>query len=267
MTSLTLGDYSCLCLVTGSFEMDVAALFAGAPADDLSAALNRHGLAHDRVVFVTRAYYVDTGANRVLIDPAGTWEDPYRLGAILEQAGINPASIDAVAITHGHADHYWGGVRADGRALFTNARYCMQRREWEHWLSNDNPEPNHAETFRKTLLPLEDCFTLVDDESEIVPGIRALPAFGHSPGHMVIQIGERAVYAGDLLLSPLNVEHPDWAASFDVWPEQVVASRLEFVEEFCRAGSLVLTSHFPGSGVGRVIVEGGNRRWLPEALD
>jgi glyoxylase-like metal-dependent hydrolase (beta-lactamase superfamily II) len=266
MLGFALGDYRCSYLSVGSFDMDAATLFTDAPANDLGEALERHGLDSDRLVFEVRALLVDSGANRVLIDPAGTWDDPQRLAAVLEQAGIEPASVDTVIVSHGHADHFWGGVDAGGQALFENARYWMQRREWEHWLSSDNPEPDHAKTFREVLLPIEDRFTLIDGEVEIVPGICALPTPGHSPGHMVVRIGEVAIYSGDVLLSPVNVEHPGWTSHFDLWPEQVVASRRKLLERLEQDGSLVLTCHFPGSGAGKVVTEGEGRRWLPESL-
>jgi glyoxylase-like metal-dependent hydrolase (beta-lactamase superfamily II) len=267
MTSFAFGDYHYTYLNVGSFEMDAGTLFAGAPADALAEALGRYGLAPGAIVFQVRALLVDTGSNRVVIDPAGTWEDPSRLGSVLEQEGIDPSSIDTVVVSHGHADHFWGGLDAQGRPLFTNARYWMQQQEWRHWLSSDNPEPNHADTFRQALLPIEDRFTLVDGEREIVPGIRCRPTPGHSPGHMVVYIGEQVVYTGDVLLSPPNVEHPDWSASFDVWPEQVVATRRELLEELGRTGLLVLTCHFPGSGAGRIVSDGEGWRWQPEELD
>lgn len=276
MTSFVLGDYGFSYLNVGSFEIDSGELFAGAPADEVAEALGRYGLEPGAIVFQVRALLVDTGSNRVVIDPAGTWEDPFRLGSVLEQEGIDPASIDTVIVSHGHADHFWGGIDADGRPRFTNARYWMQRQEWSHWLSSDNPEPDHVETFRKTLLPIEDCFSFAGGEQEIVPGISCRPAPGHSPAHMIVQIGELAVYTGDVLLSPPHVDHPDWSGSFDVWPEQVVASRRELVAELGRTGALVLTCHFPGSGAGRVVSDrnrdrdrdrgGDGWRWQPEEL-
>jgi hypothetical protein len=60
------------------------------------------------------------------------------------------------------------------------------------------------------------------------------------------------------------VEHPEWSASFDVWPEQVVASRRALLAELGESGALVLTCHFAGSGAGRVIREGDGWRWHPE---
>ncbi len=268
MTSFALGTYRCRYLNVGSFEVNADGLFGDAPADALAEALERHELDSERLVFQVRALLVDTGANRVLIDPAGTWEEPHRLEPVLEQAGIDPGSVDTVVISHGHADHFWGGVRADGRPLFTNARYWMQRSEWRHWLPGDNPEPDHAENFQKALLPLEDRFSLLDGEHEIVPGIRSRPTPGHSPGHMAVQIGPEAIYTGDVLLSPVNVEQPGWAARFDVWPEQVVDSRRKLLEELGQNGSLVLTCHFPGSGAGRVVADrnggGDGWKWQPE---
>jgi len=266
MTSFVVGDYRCSYLNAGSFDLDADTLFADAPEEALADVLARHDLRAYRIVFQVRALLVDTPDNRVLIDPAGTWEDPHRLATVLDEAGIEPESIDAVIVSHGHADHFWGGIDADGHPLFSAARYWMQRREWQHWLSNDNPEPDHAETFRRTLLPIKDRFELIDGEREIVPGIRCRPAPGHSPGQMVIQLGEEAVYVGDVLLSPVHVEHPDWVGRFDVWPDQVVSSRRELLRRVGDDGSLVLTCHFPGSGAGRVVAKDDGWRWQPEEL-
>ncbi|HEY5479344.1 MAG TPA: hypothetical protein VIJ84_07005 [Gaiellaceae bacterium] len=101
-----------------------------------------------------------------------------------------------------------------------------------------------------------------------MPGIRSRPTPGHSPGHIAVQIGAEAIYTGDVLLSPINVEQPGCAARFDVWPEQVVDSRRKLLEELGQSGSLVLTCHFPGSGAGRVVADGNGGddgwEWQPE---
>ncbi|MHB8060263.1 MAG: MBL fold metallo-hydrolase, partial [Gaiellaceae bacterium] len=62
------------------------------------------------------------------------------------------------------------------------------------------------------------------------------------------------------------VERPEWSGSFDVWPEQVVASRRQLLDELGESGALVLTCHMPGSGAGRIVRAEDDWRWQPEEL-
>jgi glyoxylase-like metal-dependent hydrolase (beta-lactamase superfamily II) len=77
--------------------------------------------------------------------------------------------------------------------------------------------------FRSVLTPMRDRFTLLAGDHEIVPGIEAQLAPGHSPGHVVIP-GRRA-HTGDSFLRAPNVSHPDWTATFDLRPDQVRETR------------------------------------------
>jgi glyoxylase-like metal-dependent hydrolase (beta-lactamase superfamily II) len=262
-TRFSVEGFRCTYLVTGNFEFEPAAVLV-APADELAPALEKYGLDSDKVVFPVRSLLVETGTNRVVIDPGGPWEDQHALERVLAAEEIDPASIDTVVISHAHGDHLWAGVRADGSPLFENARYWLQRKEWEHWLSEPNPDPDN--NLRSALLSLESRISLVDGDEEIVPGIRSVPTPGHSPGHMAIRIGEDTVYAGDVLFSPPQVEHPDWAVSFDASADQAVSTRRSFLDEIGRSGALVLTCHMPDSGACRIVAGGDGWRWQPEAL-
>jgi glyoxylase-like metal-dependent hydrolase (beta-lactamase superfamily II) len=248
-------------LVTaGQFDMNVATLLPeAAPAD-----LEQEGLSAESIVFTIRSLYLEKGGHRVIVDPGGL--DPERLVTTLRSAGIDPAGIDTVIITHAHMDHCAGGVTPEGGAAFPNARYFIQKREWDHWMAPDNPEPQHVANFRRLLVPIRDRFTLLEGDSEIVPGIEGVRTPGHSPGHMVVLVGKELAYTGDALLQPAHVAHPEWTATFDLWPTEIVESRRAFLARLAADGPLVVGTHFPAPGTGRVRAEGEGWRWVAETL-
>jgi glyoxylase-like metal-dependent hydrolase (beta-lactamase superfamily II) len=248
-------------LTAGQFDMSVPTLFPTATPT----ALAERGLDVETIVFGIRSLYLESGEHRLVVDPGGV-DEPGRLVAALRSAGIDPASIDTVIMTHAHMDHCAGGVTPEGHAAFPNARYFLQKREWDHWMAPDNPEPHHAANFRRLLVPIQDRITLLDGDTEIIPGIEGVLTPGHSPGHMVVFAGKALAYTGDVLLHPLHVTHPEWTASFDLWPVEVIESRRAFLARLAADGSLVVGTHFPEPGTGRVRARGEGWRFEPEAL-
>jgi glyoxylase-like metal-dependent hydrolase (beta-lactamase superfamily II) len=132
-------------------------------------------------------------------------------------------------------------------------------------MARDNPEPQHAANFRRLLVPIQDRITLLDGDTEIVPGIEGVLAPGHTPGHMVVWVGKELAYTGDALLQPLHVAHPEWTAVWDLWPAETVESRRAFLTRLAAASPLVVGTHFPEPGTGRVRAEGEGWRWVSEA--
>jgi hypothetical protein len=97
------------------------------PLDDLPLQLN--------------AMVADIGGRRVLIDTGcGAKFDPTagRLPENMRAAGINPASIDAVVVTHLHPDHLWGATDAENDGLvFENAEIVVPAAELDFWSDPD----------------------------------------------------------------------------------------------------------------------------------
>jgi glyoxylase-like metal-dependent hydrolase (beta-lactamase superfamily II) len=257
--TFTVAGFSCMLFEVGRFSTNADVLFPDAPPDELERALARHGFVPEEIVFPIHSLLVDTGAHLALIDP-GAGEDPGRLLFELRRLGVDSRRIDGVIITHGHSDHYRGGVTEDGAPVFPNAFYALQRAEWEYWTAGDDPDQGHVKAFRGLLPPIRSRVILLDGKAEILPGIEAVPASGHSPGHMVVRVAGRAVYTGDVLLTPISVEHPDWTARFDRWPEEVVATRRMLLQTMAAEDALVIPSHFPPPGFGRVRALNGGRR-------
>ncbi|MBN2177162.1 MAG: MBL fold metallo-hydrolase [Demequinaceae bacterium] len=256
---IRIGDLTYVVMDTGGFDMSPEVLFANADPGERAGALARHGLA-DPIRFHTNALLVDTGTNRVLVDPGGLgWTDGVK--DAVQEEGIDPTSIDTIVVTHGHADHYWGCVGADRSPAFPNAKIFLTRREWEHWMDPDNPEPDHAANFREILKPLEDQVVLLEGEGEIVPGVEAIDSHGHSSGHLAVLIDGRVLHTGDAVLNIVYIEHPEWVASFELLPEDVVASRRALLGRAADEGLVLAQCHFPMPGLGRIERLGDAFRW------
>ena len=281
----TLGTFECTAVIDGThtyspptFPPPARLLFSNAPEERLQDRLRRHGLDLSRWTEWVSPYIclvVDTGEHKVLVD-TGAGDLAPSTGRILPNlraAGVAPQDIDTVIITHGHPDHLGGLTDIGGTLTFPRARYFMQRDEWDFWVSGQAEaelDEHSREVLvgfaRKNLPPIEERLELVDPETGIVPGIRALAAPGHTPGHMALAVSsaeERLLCISDLVLHPIHMEEPEWCAAVDFDPEQVVTTRRRILAMAATEGALVLAFHLPFPGLGHVVECAQNWEWKP----
>ena len=267
-----LGDFECVSISDGSLDYPLQNFFANVPKEQIEELLRQRNLPTDHITTPYTYLFVDTGDNRVLVDMGAGSLGP-NTGTMLQNmkaAGIEPADVDMVIITHAHPDHVGGTLDDQGQPVYANARYFIFKREWDFWFSETataNAPEFHVTVARKNLEPIQDRLQLLDQESEILPGMRAIAAPGHTPGHMVVSVSsgdEQLLYISDTVLYPLHLEHPDWVPIYDILPEEAEASKHRIFDLAAEENALVLGMHFPPfPSLGYVVKKEKGWQWQP----
>jgi glyoxylase-like metal-dependent hydrolase (beta-lactamase superfamily II) len=275
------GDFNCFAINDGNFKYapplippPADFLFANAPKEKLDQVLRKYGIQREQwMEFVSpfTCFMVNTGRHKVLVDTGLGGLDPNtgRLISNLKAVGIGTSDIDTVILTHGHDDHVGGNTDAQGNPTFPKARYIMWKEEWTFWTSEqvENLYKNEDFAFtRKNLLPIQHQLDLLDHEAEIVPGIRAVAAPGHTIGHMAVAISsrrEQLICVSDAFLHPIHIEHPEWHAAHEESLEQLMKTRHMLLNKATTEKALILAFHFPFPGVGYVVQKGAGWQWQP----
>jgi len=254
-------------------------LFAGVTKDAITHALAENFLPADNLSLEQNALVVNTGDRLVLID-TGTGSAKMfgdrsgRLLTNLRAAGFDPADIDSIVLSHAHPDHCWGLVGADGARNFPNAQIHIAQADLDFWTD----EAKRSAPFigqlidptRAALLPYRDRVVFVKDGQEVVPGIQALSAPGHTVGHTIFMIssqGQTLCNVADLAHHHVLVlENPKVEFGFDTDPKQGAATRIRVFDMLAAQRIALIAYHFPWPGIGHVVSHGGGYRFIAAPL-
>jgi glyoxylase-like metal-dependent hydrolase (beta-lactamase superfamily II) len=273
------GSIWCTVLSDGYFSYPTRSFFPNADPTELRRALETRHLPHETVLSPFVCLLIETGRHVVLVD-TGAGGASRTTGAVvarLEMAGIQPKDVDTVVLTHVHPDHIGGALTRASLPTFPNARHVLAESEWEFWtaehidLSGLTVPENLKSSFvcgaRHCLGGLRHQVELIDGESDIVPGVRALPAPGHTPGHLAVLVGSEGrqfLNMGDAAVHPLHLEHPEWENGFDLDTGQAKATRRALADRAAAGNIPIMAFHFPFPGVGRLAARPqGGWEWMP----
>lgn len=249
-----IGELTAMALRDGDpeFPNDNQVFGVGQKPEDVAAVLSAAGLPTDKLQLGLDPLLVKTAERVLLFDGgAGGMMGPSagKLPASFIEAGIDPARVTDIFISHSHGDHVGGLASPEGKLTFPNATLHISAPEWEH-LSGQKD----MATLVAAMRPKVDAFA---PGADLLPGlVRAVELKGHTPGHSGYQItsGEDSLlYIGDAMHhSVISVQKPEWTISFDGDNATGTATRIALVNELAASGQRFYAYHFPFPGVGKL---------------
>lgn len=230
----------------------------------------------NRIPLGFNCYLIETGDHTVLVETgAGNKQDARArermklppdarpLVEVLAAAGIEAGRIDTVVNTHLHWDHCGGNTILEGgtaRPTFPNARYYVQRGEWEH-AHERHPRDSisYVDSNYDPLVESGRMCLLEDAANEIVPGVRTVVAPGHNRDMAILMAESRGstfCFFSDLVPTAAHVK-PTWVAAFDLAPVETIDSKLRWLGRAAREGWVCGFGHDPEVAFARIREEEG----------
>lgn len=260
---------------------DPARLYPDLPRDEFEKLIPSLTPAHyavstDRLIIGIQIWVVKIGAEVIIIDTGIGNAKPRGLPRFdmlntlvpewLAAIGAGPEQVTQVINTHLHGDHVGWNTVADGDnwvATFPNATYWFPNTDYDWWLPifTEKNGIGETEAFTDAVMPLvnEGRAQFYQAGQVFTPGLSAVSARGHTPGHMRIDMasnGEKGVFCADVFHSPLQILRPDINTVVDVEPDTARITRLAFLEEMADTGTLVMPCHFGVPHCVRIIRNG-----------
>jgi glyoxylase-like metal-dependent hydrolase (beta-lactamase superfamily II) len=196
--------------------------------------------ADDVLMMCFQSYIVKTPHHTILIDACIGNDKPRPLRPKWNMKtddtymrALAASGFSVADIAHLHVDHVgWNTRLENGRWVPTKARYVFGKSEFDYW-TKENAKAEVG-PFADSVLPVVEAnkAQIAQNDFSIGDHLRILPTPGHTPGHVAFTLGrgkDEAVFAGDLMHTPLQLRYPDLSPKFDVDPVQSAATRRSFL--------------------------------------
>ncbi|MBR7800137.1 MBL fold metallo-hydrolase [Undibacterium fentianense] len=271
-----LGDFEVTALSDGTVALPIDKLLTNIKPEQTLKALKKHHLGTPTETSVN-GYLINTGSKLVLIDTgAASLFGPTlgRLANSLKAAGYTPDQVDEIYITHMHGDHV-GGLMNGEQMAFPNAVVRADQHDAEFWLSQSNLEkakPEDKGGFQGAMASLNAYvkagkFKPFNGDTELVPGVKAVAARGHTPGHSIYLVeskGQKLMLWGDLMhVAAVQFENPSVTIAFDSDSQSAMAQRKKAYADAAKQGYMVGATHLSFPGLGYIRSEGKGYAWTP----
>ncbi len=273
---MMLGEFEVTAISDGTVKLPVRDLL-NAPSAKVGAALQKNFISHP-VETSVNAYLINTGSKLVLVDTGAAGLFGPTLGNLLvnlKAAGYQPEQVDEIYITHMHPDHV-GGLMNGNAMAFPNATLRIDKSDTDFWLNEAKMKaaPKDAQGFFQGAMASVNPYVAAgklktfEGGTELVPGIKAVAAHGHTAGHTVYAVeskGEKLMLWGDLMhVAAVQFDDPSVTIKFDTETKAAARQRVKAYTDAAKNGYLVGGAHLAFPGMGHVRKAAGKGfTWVP----
>lgn len=224
--------------------------------------------------------YAYQSGDRTFLFDAGSGSDHYisqqfptigKLAGDLAAAGIDPASVTDIVITHMHIDHI-GGLVSGGQPVFANATIHVSEADWNFWNN-----PDFAASAPDQLKPMINAAQLVSSivgenikthagEADLGAGVAMVPTPGHTPGHSGVLLtsgSEQLMLIGDAIVTEkVHFANPDAGWALETDKALAAKTRRAILDQAATDKIMIAGSHISTPGTGIVERDGTAYRFL-----
>lgn len=206
----------------------------------------------------------DCGLGDTLTDKEKVIYNTYAQSAMdleLEKMGLSNDDIDYVILTHLHTDHAGGVVKFKADHLeprFKKAKYIVSKEEWRVAMNPNERTAAVYNTERLNVIKRAGLLELIEPDTELFPGIKAVHTGGHSEGHFGLELeseGKRIFYYADIFPTASHMSVA-YIPATDVFPLSSMEVKRNLLPRLLEPNTLIALDHDDKITFGKVTQEG-----------
>ncbi len=277
------GDWSVTTIYDGVWEKaHDPGFIKNATVDETKAALSAAGLTDGFVPITFTITVVERDGKTIMFDSGtgGGQAGGPKAGMLAKRnmaaAGIDPAKISTIVVTHFHPDHIFGLMEKDTNAqTYPNAEIIVPAAEYEFWtdpgvIAKLPPGFQGLAKRIQATMPTWKNIRRIGNDVEATAGIRAVNTNGHTAGHTSYELesgGNKLIVTGDLTnIAPLFVRNPGWHAVFDQDTQKAEQVRRQLFDRAIKEDAVLTGYHWGMPGAAKIKKDGKGYALLPVAV-
>ena len=274
---IKIGDMRLDVVSDGSLTLPGEFIFDPMPKDALAPILAKYDLSREVLTPPCNVTLLRQGDRTVLFDVGSGPDFAPNSGTLfqsLDALGVAPEDVTDVIFTHAHPDHLWGLLDDFDDPLFSEATYLIGEVEWDYW-TNPNTvneigeaRASFAVGAARRLEIIKDNIAFFKDGDEVLPGVAARATYGHTPGHMAMEVRDgtdSVMILGDCIGNHhVAFEKPDWPSGSDQDQDRAAKTRVTLMDQLAHEKMRIIGYYLLGNGLGFVDKTANGFTFVPE---